>query len=117
MLVDMVAGKLDDITAALVYEAAVDGDPYAMEVVKDTAKFLGAGVASLLNILNPEMVVIAGGVTRAGEHLFEPLRAEVRRRAFRTAQECCRIVSGTLPGTAGVVGAAGVFKKENYGHV
>ena len=117
MLIDMVHGKLEDISAAIVYEAAVSGDPYATEVVKDTAKFLGAGVASIINILNPEMVVIAGGVTRAGEHLFEPLRAEVRRRAFRSAQECCRIVSGQLPGTAGVVGAAAVFKKENYGHV
>jgi len=117
MLYDMVGGKLEEITAAVVYDAAVSGDPYAGEVVKDTARFLGAGVASIINILNPQMVVIAGGVTRAGEHLFEPLRAEVRRRAFRSAQECCRIVSGTLPGTAGVVGAAAVFKKENYGHV
>jgi glucokinase len=85
--------------------------------MKDTAKFLGAGVASMINILNPEMVVIAGGVTRAGDHLFTPLIAEVRRRAFRSAQECCRIVPAELPGTAGVVGAAGVFKKENYGNV
>jgi glucokinase len=117
LLLDMVDGKVDNITAATVYEAVVEGDPYANEVMKDTAKFLGAGIASIINILNPEMVVIAGGVTRAGEHLFEPLRAEVRRRAFRSAQECCRIVSGQLPGTAGVVGAAAVFKKENYGHV
>ena len=117
MLTEMVDGRMEDITAATVYEATVLGDPYANEVMKDTAKFLGAGVASIINILNPEMVVIAGGVTRAGEHLFEPLRAEVRRRAFRSAQECCRIVSAELPGTAGVVGAAAVFKKENYGHV
>ena len=81
------------------------------------AKFLGAGVASIINVLNPEMVVIAGGVTRAGDTLFEPLRAEVRRRAFKSAQECCRIVPAELPGTAGVVGAAGVFKLENYGAV
>jgi len=117
MLTEMVNGKLDDITAATVYEAAVLSDPYATEVMKDTARFLGAGVASIINILNPEMVVIAGGVTRAGDHLFAPLNAEVRRRAFRSAQECCRIVPAELPGTAGVVGAAGVFKKENYGAV
>ena len=65
--------------------------------MKDTAKFLGAGVANIINVLNPEMVVIAGGVTRAGDHLFIPLRAEVRRRAFRTAEERCRIVSGAAP--------------------
>ncbi|HEY0025464.1 MAG TPA: ROK family protein [Longimicrobium sp.] len=116
-LVEMVDGKLEDITAATVYEATVQGDPYAAEVMKDTARFLGAGVASIINILNPEMVVIAGGVTRAGDTLFEPLRAEVRRRAFRSAQECCKIVPAELPGTAGVVGAAAVFKLENYGAV
>jgi glucokinase len=116
-LTEMVGGKLEQITAATVYEATVEGDPYATEVMRETARFLGAGVANIINILNPEMVVVAGGVTRAGEHLFEPLRAEVRRRAFRSAQESCRIVSGELPGTAGVVGAAAVFKRENYGHV
>ena len=78
---------------------------------------LGSAVANLINILNPEMVVIAGGVTRAGDHLFVPLRAEVRRRAFKSAEERCQIVSAELPGTAGVIGAAGVFKKETYGKV
>ncbi|MDP9348184.1 MAG: ROK family glucokinase [Gemmatimonadota bacterium] len=117
ILVDMVKGKLEDITAATVYEATVQGDAYATEVMKDTAKFLGTAVASIINVLNPQMVVVAGGVTRAGDTLFEPLRAEVRRRAFKSAQECCRIVAAELPGTAGVVGAAGVFKKEAYGQV
>jgi glucokinase len=112
ILVEMVSNHLEQITAATVYEAVVQGDPYATEVMKDTAKFLGTGVANIINILNPEMVVIAGGVTRAGEHLFQPLRAEVRRRAFRSAQERCDIVSAELPGTAGVVGAAAVFRNE-----
>jgi hypothetical protein len=74
------------------------GDPYANEVMRETAKFLGAGVANIINVLNPEMVVIAGGVTRAGDHLFVPLRAEVRKRAFKSAQEACQIVSAQLPG-------------------
>ncbi len=116
-LTDLVDGKLEDITAATVYEGVVRGDPYATEVMKDTAKFLGAGVANIINFLNPQMVVIAGGVTRAGDHLFTPLRAEVRRRAFRSAEERCEIVSAELPGTAGVVGAAAVFKKEKFGTV
>jgi len=117
VLQEMVGGRLEDITAATVYEGVVAGDAFATEVMKDTAKFLGAGIANIINILNPEMVVIAGGVTRAGDHLFVPLRAEVRRRAFRSAEECCSIVSGLLPGTAGLVGAAAVFKKETYGFV
>jgi glucokinase len=117
LLPALVNGKLEDVTAATVYEAVVLGDPYANEVMRETAKFLGAGVGNIINILNPEMVVIAGGVTRAGDHLFVPLRAEVRRRAFKSAEEACQIVSGKLPGTAGVIGAAAVFKKETYGVV
>jgi glucokinase len=117
MLSDLVQGRLEDITAATVYEATVLGDPYANEVLRETAKFLGAGVANVINIFNPEMIVIAGGVTQAGDHLFVPLIAEVRRRAFKSATDACQIVAATLPGTAGVIGAAGVFKKDFFGVV
>jgi glucokinase len=117
LLPALVDGRLEDVTAATVYEAVVLGDPYANEVMRETAKFLGAGVANILNILNPDMVVISGGVTRAGDHLFVPLRAEIRRRAFKSTEEACQIVSGQLPGTAGLIGAAAVFKKETYGVV
>jgi glucokinase len=113
----MVQDDLDEITAATVYEAANRGDALALEVVRDTARFLGTGIANLLNIFNPDVVVIAGGVTKAGDRLFEPLRAEVKRRAFRPAVEACRIVPGTLPGTAGVVGAIATFKMQKLGAV
>ncbi|HEY7568752.1 MAG TPA: ROK family protein [Gemmatimonadaceae bacterium] len=113
----MVDGKLDDLTAALVYEAAKKGDMLAIEVVHDTARFLGAGVANILNIFNPDVVVIAGGVTQAGEALFEPLEREVRRRAFKASVDAARIVPGTLPGTAGIVGAVATFKQQALGAV
>ncbi|HEX5520543.1 MAG TPA: ROK family protein [Longimicrobiaceae bacterium] len=117
MLPGLAGGRLEDISAATVYEGVVAGDDYATEVMRDTARFLGAGIANIINILNPAMIVIAGGVTRAGEHLFGPLRSEVRRRAFRSAEERCEIVAAQLPGTAGVIGAAAVFKKVHYGKV
>lgn len=102
-------GTKQPITAQTVYEAAQKGDELALEVVNDTAKFLGAGIANLLNIFNPEVVVVCGGVTLAGGHLFTPLRREVARRAFRPAVQACRIVPGELINTAGVYGAARVF--------
>jgi glucokinase len=104
-LVERVAGNLDQVTAHTVFDAAAAGDALADEVVRDTARYLGVGIANLLNMLNPEVVVVCGGVTRAGDHLFVPLRREVARRAFKPAVEACRIVPGELPGTAGVVGA------------
>ena len=108
-LSEMVGGDLSLITAQHVYEANDRGDEVAHEVVRETARFLGAGVANLLNVFNPDVVVLAGGVTRAGPALFEPLRAEVRRRAFKPAVDAARIVPGTLEGTTGVVGAVKVF--------
>ena len=113
----MVQGRFEDITAQTVYDAAKEGDPVASEIVRDTARYLGAGVANLLNIFNPDTVVIAGGVTAAGDALFVPLRAEVRRRAFGPAVRAVKIVPGTLPGTAGVVGAVASFKQQYLGGV
>jgi glucokinase len=116
LLSSLVDGNLERLTAETVYEAILAGDLYAKEVMRETTKFLGAGLANLINILNPEMVVISGGVTRAGDVLFEPVRAEVRRRAFKHAAENCRIVSSTLGGIAGVIGAAYTFRVEREGN-
>lgn len=115
MLPSMVDGVLERITAETVYDAAKRGDGLANEIVRDTARYLGAGIATLLNVINPDTVVIAGGVIRAGEALLAPLRTEVRRRAFKPAVEAARIVPAELPGTAGVVGAVAVFKIKNLG--
>jgi glucokinase len=117
LLRDLVQGDVSRMTARLVYDAATLGDPLAVEVVRETARFLGTGVANLLNIFNPDVVVLAGGVSAAGDALFEPLRAEVRRRAFRPAVEACRIVGGTLAGTAGVVGAVATFMMQTMGGI
>jgi glucokinase len=108
-LPDYVGGDLRQVTAQTVYQAAHDGDDLALEVVNDTARFLGTGIGNLLNVFNPEVVVVCGGVTLAGDHLFVPLRREVARRAFKPAVSVCRIVPCELAGTAGVYGAAKVF--------
>jgi glucokinase len=117
MIPGMVNRKLESITAQTVYDAAKAGDQVANEIVRDTARYLGAGIANLLNTFNPDIVVVAGGVTAAGDALFVPLRAEVRRRAFVPAVNAVRIVPGTLPGSAGVVGAVASFKQQHLGSV
>lgn len=115
ILPDLVEGDLGLLTAAHVSEGALRGDAFAAAVLSETARLLGAGVANLVNAFNPDRIVIAGGVTRAGDLLFEPLREEVRRRAFRPAWERCRIVPWGLVDTAGVVGAAAVFRRVRFG--
>lgn len=112
ILTQQVEGALERITAETVYEAAVAGDAYALEVLHEAARVLGVGVANVINLLNPAHVVIMGGVTRAGAHLFEPLKQEVRRRAFRGLVDACAVVPARLGGAAGVVGAAGLLEQS-----
>jgi glucokinase len=108
----LVDGDLSRITALTVYDTLLAGDPLARDTMVETGRMLGVAVASLVNLLNPEVVVLVGGVTGAGEALFGPLRQEVARRAFPVAARACRIVPGALGQAAGVVGAAGVFVAE-----
>lgn len=117
VILAMVDGDPSRITAHIVYEAAKQGDLVAREVVRDTARFLGTGVSNLINIFNPDTVVLAGGVTQAGDILFNALRAEVKRRAFKPAVERCRIVPGALPVSAGMVGAVATFKQQVLGSI
>jgi glucokinase len=112
ILLGMVNGDADRITSLTVFEASKRGDPVATQVVRDTAHFLGVGVSNLINIFNPDIVVIAGGVTQAGDLLFDPLRAEIKRRAFKSSVDACRIVPGALPLSAGVVGAVATFRAQ-----
>ena len=113
LLSELVEGDLTRITALTVYDALVLGDEYSEGVMTETAKILGVGIANIVNLLNPDVIVIVGGVTRAGDQLFGPLRAEVRRRAFEASVSACEILPGALPETAGVIGAAGIFITEH----
>ena len=115
ILLGMVEGDVSRITAQTVFEASKRGDPVATEVVRDTAHFLGVGLSNLINISNPDMVVIAGGVTQAGDLLFDPLGAEIKRRAFKSSVDACTVVPGALPLSAGVVGAVATFRAQMLG--
>jgi glucokinase len=114
-LKEAVGGELDTITSEIVYEQAVAGDPFCREVMTDTARYLAVGVANMLNIFNPEVVVIGGGVTRAGDVLFRPLAERVRGRAFPMALEGVRVVPAELGTNAGLIGAVAVIKKAVEG--
>ncbi len=102
----------EPVSAEAVCRAAAVGDPRAARILSETGTILGVAVANLVHVLNPDVVVLAGGVAKAGEALLAPLRREVRRRAFASAAAACRIVAGALPETAGAVGAAELFRRE-----
>lgn len=95
-----------ELDGPLVTELAHDGDPAAREVIELIAERLGVALASYVNIFNPEMIVVGGGVMGAGEMLLEPARAEMRRRALPPSRDNVRIVAAEFGHEAGMVGAA-----------
>ena len=95
-----------EITGALVTELAHDGDPAARDVVALIGDRLGVGIANFVNLFNPEVVVIGGGVIAAGEMLLEPARAVVAERALPPLRERVRIVAARFGAESGMLGAA-----------
>ncbi|HKG03617.1 MAG TPA: ROK family protein [Conexibacter sp.] len=95
-----------EITGALITELAHDGDAASIEALTLIGTNLGIGIASYLNIFNPDIVVIGGGVIAAGELLLAPARAEAVRRALPTMSAHAQIVPAQFGTEAGLVGAA-----------
>jgi len=89
-----------------IFETARKGDRLTKSVVEEAISYLGIAIANIANILNPEMVVLVGGITNEGNKLLIPLRREVKKRAFYFNYKFLKIVIGKLGGNAGVLGAA-----------
>ena len=92
--------------ARLAVELAVLGPGDAREVLDRVALYLGAGIASFVNVFNPELVVLGGGFARAGDLLLEPVRRYVAERGLAPARDVVRIVPAQLGVEAGLIGAA-----------
>lgn len=97
---------LKDVTSENVYQAARGGDAIAARVMRDMGRMLGIGIANLVNIFNPEMIVIGGGVRDAWPLFIGATHEEVMKRAFQVPAERTQIVPSLLGDDAGMVGAA-----------
>jgi glucokinase len=99
-------GGTSSFTAKDVGDAAQAGDSVAAEAVAETGRILGIGLANLVQLLDPDVIVLGGGVAEIGEPLLGPARAELERRIASYHASTVRVVPAALGETAGVVGAA-----------
>ena len=99
-------GLNKDFTADDVAHEAKEGDDFALMMIERTGKYIGTGVASVINLLNIEKIILGGGVMDAGSLILNPIIQEARRRAFQPCFEATQIVAGTLGRDAITVGAA-----------
>jgi glucokinase len=103
---DLVKGRIDRVTAETVAAAARLGDPLARHILDRAAIYLAMGIANIVSILNPEMIVLGGGLFRAADLLLGPVRKEFRKWAQPVAAKTVRIELSALGDDAGLYGAA-----------
>jgi glucokinase len=96
----------DDFDALNVFQLGIAGDRLCIEVFRRAGVYLGIALAGLINVLNPEAIVIGGGAAEGWDLFIDATRDEIRKRAFREPAERARIVRASLGSDAGIVGAA-----------
>jgi glucokinase len=96
---------------------AQEGDEAALQVLQETGRWLGIGLAGFVNIFNPEVVAVGGGASRAGEFILGPARKEVQLRARSPSRDLVQIKAATLGPESGVLGAAALARGEDGEYV
>ena len=109
---DSVLQGRDDCTAEMVFEAGKQGDELALEIFRRMGVYLGIGLANLINILNPEMIVIGGGVVNGWDLFEKHMHQQVEERAFPLLAARVKIVRAKCGDDAGLLGAARLAFKE-----
>jgi glucokinase-like ROK family protein len=104
MLTDMTGGKRASLTVPMIVEAAREGDKVALDALEIIGRYLGIGIASLINALNPELVVFGGILSLAGEFLMPVIKKEVEQRALKWNREAMQLVLARHASDACVMG-------------
>ena len=111
-VLDQVGGNRQEITPKLLSQAADEGDKLSQEIWQETGEYLGSALVTVINLLAPEVIAIGGGVAKAGEKLFDPIRRWVQSYAMSALSERVSIVPAVLGNDAGVIGAASLAKQR-----
>lgn len=108
--------NIEQLTSERIYQAAKDGDELAIEVFRRMGVYLGIGLASVINLLNPEMIVIGGGLANAWDLFEKDMRQRIRERAFPIQAQSVKIVRAQCGDNAGLLGAARLAFDEQGGN-
>ena len=103
-LYEQVIGR--DLEAKDIFDVAKEGDAFALDLVDYEADYIALGIGNLLNGLDPEIVVVGGGVSLAGDILFDKVKERLKKYAFPSTTENLKIVAASLGNDAGILGAA-----------
>jgi glucokinase len=105
-------GNFYKLTSEDIYRAALDGDIPAREILKTAGRYLGIGMANIINIISPQALVLTGGLVEAWDIYVKEAVKEASRRAFKDLYDRVKITPSTLMGDAGLIGSAGLVFNE-----
>ncbi|MCB1195057.1 ROK family protein [bacterium] len=114
VIMKLVDNDVSKITPKLLFQAAQKGCVLSKKIWDDTGYFIGLVFASVVNLLNPDKIVIGGGIAQAGDILFEPIRKAVQDNAIPVASANLEIIPAALKEDAGIYGAATYGMKYEY---
>jgi glucokinase-like ROK family protein len=114
LLSELSKGELSRITGEMISQAAQKGDPLSREVLYETGFYIGQAISILINVLNPEMILVGGGVSKAGEPLFQGIREAISSKSLRNNAKQLIIDSSELGERCGMVGAATLVLKNIF---
>jgi glucokinase len=112
LLTSMVEGKLDRISAKEVAKAAHEGDSVAVQVMERAAFYLGIGMVTFIHTFDPQLIIVGGGVSKAGDLLFAPVRRIIAERAMTEEWRHTPIVPAALGDDVGLLGAVALVLTE-----
>ena len=107
VLTEMCGGDFKQITGKMISDGIAQGDTFCKWVMTETGVWLGLGISSLINLLNPEKVVLCGGMIAAGDVLFNPIRETAKANCFEVPGKRAQIIAAGLGSDSGVIGSAG----------
>ncbi|MFH2137644.1 MAG: ROK family protein [Candidatus Omnitrophota bacterium] len=113
---ELVDGNVDLVTAEIVIDAARQNDKVAVEILEKAGLNLGVRIAYLINLFNPEIVILGGGMEQAGDLILEPIKRMVRRLAFEEPASMVRIIPSRLGENAVSLGASSLVIREIFIH-
>ena len=103
---EFVKGNLDEITPRIIHQAYQEGDELAREIWLKVGMYLGTMFSGLVNLLNPELIIIGGGVANVGDILFDTIKKEIDKRCFSLLAKEVKVVPAQLGDEAGILSAA-----------
>jgi predicted NBD/HSP70 family sugar kinase len=113
-ILGMAKGDPKKIASSSVIDAAKKGDKLAIDIIGNAGKNLGVRVAYMVNMLNPDIIIIGGGIEKAGDVLMDPLKATMRKYAFEEPASVVKVVPSLLGEDAVVLGAAALAAREIF---